>query len=158
MDLPIEAGTALDTLVHVEADISVMSIDEIAISRRFTPEMPDTQNKILHLTRNFEVHQAIFASLNSRRLELSMLQACRTGNVRLMEGTTVLPNTVAPKGSFIAIFGTLLSGVLGVMIVLLRFGTHIAAEVTAENNRDYQKLPTKILANMAERKNLLTPE
>ena len=56
MDLPIEAGTALDTLVHVEADISVMSIDEIAISRRFTPEMPDTQNKILHLTRNFEVH------------------------------------------------------------------------------------------------------
>ena len=87
-----------------------------------------------------------------------MLQASRTGNVRLMEGTTVLPNTVAPKGSFIAIFGTLLSGVLGVMIVLLRFGTHIAAEVTAENNRDYQKLPTKILANMAERKNLLTPE
>jgi hypothetical protein len=83
-----------------------------------------------------------------------MLQASRTGNVRLMEGAAVLPNTVAPKGSLIAIFGTLLSGVLGVMIVLLRFDTRIAAE----NNRDYQKLPTKILAKMADRKNLLTLE
>ena len=83
MDLPIEAGNALDSLVQVEADISVMSIDEIALPRRLTPEhpshislkrqqenleeqrikfraklaeLPDTQKKILHLTRNFEVH------------------------------------------------------------------------------------------------------
>ena len=47
---------------------------------------------------------------------------------------------------------------LGVTPVLLRLGTRTAAEVAAANNRGYQKLPTKIWANMADRKNLLTPE
>ena len=47
---------------------------------------------------------------------------------------------------------------LGVTTVLLRFGTRTAAEVAAANNRGYHKLPTKIWANMADRKNLLTPE
>jgi tyrosine-protein kinase Etk/Wzc len=188
VDLSLEAGAALDSLVQIEADISVMSIDEIAIYHRFTPEHPSyislkrqqenlkqqrikfraklselselsaTQKKILHLTRNFEAHQAIFLALDNRRQELSILKARRLGNVRLMGEAVVLPNIVSPKRKLNAILGILLGGMLGVMIVLLRFGTRTATEVTAANNSDYQKLPTKTWANMADRKNLLTPE
>ena len=188
VDLSLEAGAALDSLVQIEADISVMSIDEIAIYRRFTPEHPSyislkrqqenlkqqrskfraklselselsaTQKKILHLTRNFEAHQAIFLALDNRRQELSILKARRLGNARLMGEAVVLPNIVSPKRKLNAILGILLGGMLGVMIVLLRFGTRTATEVTAANNRDYQKLPTKTWVNMADRKNLLTPE
>jgi tyrosine-protein kinase Etk/Wzc len=185
VDLSLEAGAALDSLVQIEADISVMSIDEIAIYRRFTPEHPSyisfkrqqenlkqqrsklrtklselsgTQKKILHLTRNFETHQAIFLALDNRRQELSILKASRMDNVRLMGEAMVLPNIVSPKRKLNPILGILLGGMLGVMIVLLRFGTRTATEVTVANNRDYQKLPTKTWANMADRKNLITPE
>jgi len=191
VDLSLEAVAALDSLVQIEADISVMSIDEIAIYRRFTPEHPSyislkrqqenlkqqrikfraklselselselsaTQKKILHLTRNFETHQAIFLALDSRRQELSILKARRLGNVRLMGEAVVLPNIVSPKRKLNPILGILLGGMLGVIMVLLRFGTRTATEVTLANNSDYQKLPTKTWANMADRKNLLTPE
>ena len=147
VDLSLEAGAALDSLVQIEADINAMSISEVEISRRFTQahpsyisfkrqqenlqeqrtklrtklsQLPDTQKKILALTRDFEAHKTIFASLDSRRQELSMLKASRKGNVRLMDEAVVLPNIVAPKRSLIAILGTLLGGMLGVMIVLLR--------------------------------------
>ena len=147
VDLSLEAGAALDSLVQIEADINAMSISEVEISRRFTrihpnyisfkrqqenlqeqrtklrtklSQLPDTQKKILALTRDFEAHKTIFASLDSRRQELSMLKASRKGNVRLMDEAVVLPNIVAPKRSLIAILGTLLGGMLGVMIVLLR--------------------------------------
>ena len=185
LNLSLEAGATLDSLVQIETKISVMSIDEIEISRRYTPEhpsyisfklrqeklqekrfkliaklarLPYLQREMLDLTRDFEVHQAILTSLDSRRLELSMLQANRMANVRLMQETGATLNIVAPNHSLVAILGTLLGGVLGVMLVLLRFGIRIDAEVAGANNRDYQKLPTKIPANMADRNNLLTPE
>ena len=185
LNLSLEAGATLDSLVQIETKISVMSIDEIEISRRFTPEhpsyisfklrqeklqeqrvkliaklarLPYLQREMLDLTRDFEVHQAIFTSLNSRRLELSMLQANKMANVSLMQETGATLNIVAPNYSLVAILGTLLGGILGVMLVLLRFGIRIDAEVAGANNRDYQKLPTKIPANMADRNNLLTPE
>ena len=60
--------------------------------------------------------------------------------------------------TYIGLPGSLVGAALGVIIVLLRFETPIATEVATANNRGYQKLPTKIWANMADRKNLLTPE
>ena len=147
VDHMLEAEAALDSLGQIESDISAMTISEVEISRRFTrihpnyisfkrqqenlqeqraklrtklSQLPDTQKKILALTRDFEAHKTIFASLDSRRQELSMLKASRMGNVRLMDEAALLPNIVAPKRSLIAILGTLLGGMLGVMIVLLR--------------------------------------
>ena len=147
VDHMLEAEAALASLGQIESDISAMSISEVEISRRFTQahpsyisfkhqlenlqeqrnklraklsQLPDTQKQILRLTRDFEAHKAIFVSLDSRRQELSMLKASRKGSVRLMDEAVVLPNIVAPKRSLIAILGTLLGGMLGVMIVLLR--------------------------------------
>ena len=41
VDLSLEAQSALDSLVQIEADISTMSINEADISRRFTPQHPN---------------------------------------------------------------------------------------------------------------------
>ena len=148
VDLPLEAASALDSLVQIEADISAMLINEAEISRRYMPEhpnyrtfklqqegllrqrdkfnvklaqLPDTQKKMLRLSRDFEASQAIFISLNERRQELSILKASTVGNVRLLDSAVVMPNLVAPKPKLIIVLGILLGGMFGVMLVALRF-------------------------------------
>ena len=56
--------------------------------------------------------------------------------------------------TYIGLPGSLLVAALGVIIVLLRFETRIAAA----NTLDDQKSPPKIPSNVAVRENLLTPE
>ena len=56
--------------------------------------------------------------------------------------------------TYIGLPGSLVGAALGLIIVLLRFETRIAAA----NNLDDQKSPTKIPSNVAVRENLLTPE
>ncbi|MDB9805294.1 polysaccharide biosynthesis tyrosine autokinase [Porticoccaceae bacterium] len=148
VDLPLEAASALDSLVQIEADISAMLINEAEISRRFMPEhpnyrsfklqqegllrqrdkfnvklaqLPDTQKKMLRLRRDFEASQAIFISLDKRRQELSILKASTVGNVRLLDSAGVMPGIVAPNPKLIIVLGSLLGGMLGFMIVALRF-------------------------------------
>ena len=147
VDLSLEAQSALDSLVQIEADISTMSINEAEISRRFTPQhpnyisfkrqqrnllnqrnklsrkleaLPDTQKKILRLKRDFEVNQAIFVALKNKRQELSILKASTVGNVRILDRAEVMPNTVAPKRGLIMVLALLLGGMLGVIIVAVR--------------------------------------
>ena len=147
VDLSLEAQSALDSLVQIEADISTMSINEADISRRFTPQhpnyisfkrqqrnllgqrdklsrkleaLPDTQKKILRLKRDFEVNQAIFLALQNKRQELSILKASTVGNVRILDEAEVMPETVAPKKSLIMVLAVLLGGMLGVIIVALK--------------------------------------
>jgi tyrosine-protein kinase Etk/Wzc len=147
VDLSLEAQSALDSLVQIEADISTMAINEADISRRFTPQhpnyisfkrqqrnllgqrdklsrkleaLPDTQKKILRLKRDFEVNQAIFVALKNKRQELSILKASTVGNVRILDKAEVLPGIVAPKKSLILVLSVLLGGMLGVIIVAIR--------------------------------------
>ena len=147
VDLSLEAQSALDSLVQIEADISTMAINEADISRRFTPQhpnyisfkrqqrnllsqreklsrkleaLPDTQKKILRLKRDFEVNQAIFVALKNKRQELSILKASTVGNVRILDKAEVMPHTVAPKKKLIVVLATLLGGMLGVIIVAIR--------------------------------------
>ena len=62
--------------------------------------------------------------------------------------------TLLLAATYIGLPGSLVGAALGVIIVLLRFETRIAAA----NNLDDQKSPTKISSNVAVRENLLTPE
>ena len=146
VDLSLETAATLDSLVRIEADISAMSIEEADLSRRYMPEhpkyiafkvkqknliqqrdklnskmakLPDMQKEVLRLTRDFETSQAIFISLDNRRQELSILKASTVGNVRLLDSAVVSPNTVAPKSKIILVLGTLLGGMVGLLIVFL---------------------------------------
>ena len=148
VDLSLEAASALDSLVQIESDISTMVIKEADISRRFMPDhpnyrsfklqqgsllrqrdrfnvklakLPDTQKKMLRLRRDLEASQALFISLDKRRQELSILKASAVGNVRLLDSAEVMPNRVAPKPKLIILLGSLLGGMFGLLIVVLRF-------------------------------------
>lgn len=147
VNLPLEAGAALDSLVQIEADISAMSISEADISRLYTPQhpsyisfirqqdnlqqqrgelrdklaqLPNIQKEILRLTRHFEANQSIFISLDNRRQQLAMLKASRVGNVRLLDSAAVLPNTVAPNRKLIAIASSLMGSLFGLVVLVLQ--------------------------------------
>jgi len=147
VDLSLEAKTALDVLVQIEADISTMAINEADISRRFTPQhpnyvsfkrqqrnllserekinrkiedLPETQKEVLRLKREFEVNQAIFIALQNKRQELSILKASTVGNVRILDKAEVLPEPVAPKKSLIVVLAALLGMMAGVILVTVR--------------------------------------
>ena len=148
VDLPLEAAAALESLVQIEADINAMSINEAGLARRFMPEhpnyisftiqqenlqlqrdrlntrltqLPEVQKKILSLTRDYETTQAVFVSLDNRRQELEILKASSVNNVRLLDSAGIMPGIEATKPKLIAVLGALLGGMLGVMIILLRF-------------------------------------
>ena len=148
VDLSLEAAAALESLVQIEADINAMSINEADLARRFMPEhpnyisftiqqenlqlqrdrlntrltqLPEVQKKILSLTRDYETTQAVFVSLDNRRQELEILKTSSVNNVRLLDSAGIMPGIMTPEPKLIAVLGALLGGMLGVMIILLRF-------------------------------------
>lgn len=147
IDLSLEAKTALDVLVQIEADIIEMEMNEADISRRFTSQhpnyisfkrqqrnllnerekvnkkiegLPDTQKKILRLKREFEVNQSIFITLQNKRQELSIASASTVGNVRIVDKAEVLPDAVAPKKTLTVLLATILGLMFGVALVAAR--------------------------------------
>jgi hypothetical protein len=99
--------------------------------------------------REIDLRQLVNALLNGRYIIpvlVTLFAAVATIYALLLAAT------------YIGLPGSLVGAALGVIIVLLRFETRIAAEIAAANNLDYQKSPTKISSNVTVRENLLTPE
>ena len=98
-----------------------------------------------NFNHGIDLRQLVNAFLNGRYIIpvlVTLLAAVATIYVLLLAAT------------YIGLPGSLVGAALGVIIVLLRFETRIAAA----NNLDDQKSPTKISSNVAVRENLLTPE
>jgi tyrosine-protein kinase Etk/Wzc len=146
VDISLEAQSALDSLVQIEADISAMSINEAEISKRFTANhpnyisfkrqqnnlldqknklnqklesFPDTQKEILRLKRDFEVNQAIFIALKNKREELSILKASTVGNIRIIDKAETLPKPVAPSINIIILLSIFLGFVFGLFYIAI---------------------------------------
>lgn len=98
-----------------------------------------------NFNREIDLRQLVNALLNGRYIIpvlVTLFAAVATIYALLLAAT------------YIGLPGSLVGAALGVIIVLLRFETRIAAA----NNLDDQKSPTKIPSNVAVRENLLTPE
>lgn len=98
-----------------------------------------------NFNHGIDLRQLVNAFLNGRYIIpvlVTLLAAVATIYVLLLAAT------------YIGLPGSLVGAALGVIIVLLRFETRIAAA----NNLDDQKSPTKISSNVTVRENLLTPE
>ncbi|MDC0590283.1 polysaccharide biosynthesis tyrosine autokinase [Gammaproteobacteria bacterium] len=148
VDIALETAASLNSLIQIEESINTMSIKEVDISRRFMPEhpnyvsfklqqerlfaqqdkvikkleqLPKMQREILSLTRDFETTQSIYLSLDNRRRELNILKASTVGNVQILDKAGVIPGAVSPNRKLIVVLGILLGGMLGTVIVLLRF-------------------------------------
>ena len=169
VDLSLETQSLLESLVKLEADISSMALNEAEVSRRFTKEhpnyvsfkrqqadlisqrnrlnlkigsLPETQQKILTLMRDFEVNQAIYLSLQNKSQELAIVKASTVGNVRILDSSEVFPIPTSPKKALILVISTLIGGMLSVLFVLLRSAFNPGIKSTQE----FQDIGLNVLA------------
>ena len=146
VDLSLEAKSALETMVGLEAQLNELTFKESDISQRFTKEhpayislmdkrktllnekvrlnkrienLPKTQRQVLRLTRDVEVNQQIYVQLLNKVQELNIVKASTVGNVRIVDGAQAYSQAVKPKKALIVVLATLLGGMLSVAVAFL---------------------------------------
>jgi tyrosine-protein kinase Etk/Wzc len=171
VDLTLETKSLLESLVVLEAEISSMAINEADISRRFTPEhpnylafklqqeslvrqrnlinskiagLPETQQTILSLVRDYEVNQAIYISLQNKSQELEVLKASTVGNVRVIDTPAVLPKANSPKRGLIIVLCSFLGAFLSLLYVLVK----AAFNRGVSNPQDFQDIGYNVYATI----------
>ncbi|MGN2671757.1 polysaccharide biosynthesis tyrosine autokinase [Aliivibrio fischeri] len=155
VDLSLEARSALDVLVKLEAQLNELTFKESEISQRFTKDhpaykslidkrkvllaekdrlngqvqkLPKTQREVLRMQRDVELNQEIYIQLLNKTQELNIVKAGTVGNVRILDTAQAYTHAVKPKKSLIVVLATLLGGMLSVAIVLLKAAFHRGVE------------------------------
>ncbi|RMA79549.1 polysaccharide biosynthesis tyrosine autokinase [Umboniibacter marinipuniceus] len=147
VDLNREAEALLEVIVDLESQLNDLSFREAEISQRFTTshpaykallenrktlekqrveldarirELPETQREVLRRSRELQVNQEVYTLLLNRTQELNVVRAGTVGFVRILDNAKSALKPVKPKKPLIAVLATLLGGMLGVAIVLVR--------------------------------------
>ena len=148
VDITIETQSVLKQVVEIEAAISELTLKREELQRRFTRdhpsyqalvsqmgqlesrrnrmlaevgELPETQQELLRLTRDVQVSTEIYTQMLNKSQELDVMRAGTVGNVRIIDEAAVdTSRPVKPRKALIAVLATLLGGMLGVAIALLR--------------------------------------
>lgn len=171
IDLGLEAKSALDVMVKLEAQLNELTFKESEISQRFTPDhpayislldkretllrererlnlqiqkLPKTQREVLRMTRDVEVNQQIYIQLLNKVQELNIVKAGTVGNVRILDDAQSYTHPVKPKKSLIAVLATLLGGMLSVALVLVKAALHRGVE----NPDDIEKIGLSVYASV----------
>ncbi|UXI00530.1 polysaccharide biosynthesis tyrosine autokinase [Photobacterium sp. TY1-4] len=155
IDLGLEAKSTLDVMVTIESQLNELTFKESEISQRFTKEhpayvalldkrktllgererlnqqiqkLPKTQREVLRLTRDVEVNQQIYVELLNKVQELNIVKASTVGNVRILDKAQTYTKAVKPQKTLVVALATLLGGMFGVAIALLRAALHRGVE------------------------------
>lgn len=169
VDLSLETQSLLESFVKLEADISEMAINEADVSRRYTKQhpnyvtfkrqqadliaqrerlnskisvLPETQQRILTLMRDFEVNQAIYLSLKNKSQELAIVKASTVGNVRVLDKAEVFPTPSSPKRGLVFVLATILGAMISILFVLVRS----ALNRGVSNAKEFQDVGMTIMA------------
>lgn len=159
IDLSLEAKSALDVLVQLEADLNELTLKESEISQKFTrnhpayvalidkrkvlheekerlnkqvERLPNTQKEIIRLTRDLEVNQQIYIQLLNKMQELEIVKASAIGNVRILDEAQAFPEPVAPKKLIIVFVALMLGAVLSALAAIVKTLLHRGIESTAD--------------------------
>lgn len=124
VDLSLEARSALDTMVTLEAQLNELTFKESEISQRFTKDhpaykslldkrkvllsekerlngqvqkLPKTQREVLRMQRDVELNQEIYIQLLNKTQELNIVKAGTVGNVRILDTAQAYTYAVKPK-------------------------------------------------------------
>lgn len=148
VDITIETQAILDQIVELDTLISEQNLKRAEMERRFTRQhpsyqalmdqmeqlnrqkaeltskvesLPSTQQELLRLTRDVKVTTEVYTAMLNSTQELDVLRAGTVGNVRIIDTADVnIEEPVSPQKAFIAIVATLLGGLVGTALVLLR--------------------------------------
>ena len=147
IDVTAENQAVLSQLVELDTRIQELELQRVELNRRFTQNhpnvlaaeeqyrqllserarfnrriegLPDTQQQLVSLRRDVEVASGIYELLLYKAQEMEVARASTVGNVRIIDTAIVDRSApVAPRKALIAVLGTLLGGVVGVVIVLV---------------------------------------
>lgn len=156
VDITIETQSVLNQVVELEAAISELTLKREELQRRFTRDhpsyqalisqmgqlesrrnrlldevggLPETQQELLRLTRDVQVSTEIYTQMLNKSQELDVMRAGTVGNVRIIDEAAVdTGSPVKPKKALIVVLATLLGGMLGVAIALLRHALNRGVE------------------------------
>ncbi|MDG6275070.1 polysaccharide biosynthesis tyrosine autokinase [Glaesserella parasuis] len=167
VDLSLEAKSALDTIVQLEADLNELTLKESEISQKFTrnhpayvalidkrkvlneekirlnkqvERLPNTQKEVIRLTRDLEVNQQIYIQLLNKMQELEIVKASTVGNVRILDEAQVLPNAVSPRKMIVVASAFMLGLIFASVTAIAKTLLHRGIEGTSE--LDVLGLPT----------------
>src|SRR5690606_16878271 len=141
---------------EIEAAISELALKREELQRRFTRDhpsyqalmsqlgdtesrrtrllqdvggRPEAQQELLHLTCDVQVSTEIYTQMLNKSQELDVMRAGTVGNVRIIDDAVVNTSApVKPKKALIVVLATLLGGMLGVAIALLRHALNRGVE------------------------------
>lgn len=148
VDITLETQAVLDQVVELDTAISELQLRRSEMERRFTRQhpnyqalmeqmaqlesrrdrlvervggLPETQQELLRLARDVKVSTEIYTAMLNNTQELDIVRAGTVGNVRIIDDAIVdTSQPVKPKKALIVVLATLLGGMLGVAIALLK--------------------------------------
>lgn len=181
VDLSLEAKSALDVIVQLEADLNELTMKESEISQKFTrnhpayvalidkrkvlneekarlnkqvERLPNTQKEIIRLTRDLEVNQQIYIQLLNKMQELEIVKASAIGNVRILDDAQVFPEPVSPKKLIVVVLAFVLGIILSAMAAIVKTLLHRGIESTSDI--DAIGLPTYATVPYSEQQPLVS--
>ena len=148
IDVSAENQAVLSQLVELDTRIQELELERVELNRRFTANhpnvlaaeeqyrqllserarfnqrieaLPDTQQQLVSLRRDVEVASGIYELLLYKAQEMEVARASTVGNVRIIDTAIVDRSApVAPRKALIVVLGTLLGGLAGAVLVLIK--------------------------------------
>ncbi len=147
VDIAIESQGVVQSLNQIDMQLTDLKIKESEVSQLYTPDhpvykaiaekkqvlenarkqllgkignLPKTQQEVIRLSRDVEIQQAIYQQLLTKQQELSINQASKLGNIRVIDRAQTLETPIKPKKALIVLAATLGAGLLSALFFILR--------------------------------------
>lgn len=146
-ELSLEAQTKLQTLVEIENAISEINIREQEISQVYRENhpvyktllqqkevletrklklndeiggLPSTERDFIELSREVDINQKTLETMLNRKLELEVVEASTTGNIRVIDEPYIIQYPVSPRPLRNLALAMLFAGFLSLIYIFLR--------------------------------------
>lgn len=147
-DISLEAQTKLASLVKLDEEISLLEAEEKEISKTYRSnhpiyqtlieqkdllyvrkaelssqigKLPSTERDYIELAREVEINETTLQSMLNRRLELSVIEASTTGNIRVIDKPYTFNNQVYPRNLRSIAFALLMAGLISLFYIFINY-------------------------------------
>jgi len=155
VDLGIETQAILNQMVEIEGKLSELNLKRAELGQKFKPQhpmmqaleqqaarlrlekaklekkigtLPETEQKILMLTRDVKVNTELYTSLLDKAQELKVVKAGTIGNVRIIDHAIRPNKPIKPRKGLIILAGIALGVFFGVLLAFIRKALHQGVE------------------------------